>query len=1605
MILEQRKLKVVLFRHPFKNDSTIHEVECASFRKIYNELQLTLPIDQYLFLDGDNLVSNYSKIPKSDLVYIRATLRGEGGGSATEDEGKDMMSGGVAAWLLAPLTGPLAVVFAIGGMITTLSGYFLYTRPGEDTTNIGGSVSGTQSPSIKGGTNAIRINQKVPVLLGRHLVVPWYGALPYASYGALTEPGEGFELESKNQYLNMLFGNTYINADAHLDSVYIGEIPYSSYGELDPTDALIEFREDGVLPTYYPTRIKQDDANLLIKRGNTSDYPDPIEYTRTTAQNTKTADLIFVFPTGVFKAANGAPSQWRVGIKVEWKNVEDPDTSYQTIVDDLSYYYAVETRRFYVSKTFDNNTPASSEWNSLRQYTFRIQRTTYDDLQDNSRDPNHSFNSTLYLESLQSYTGTYDDVSAPEDWPILPSDQAKLNVASLRVKATDQISGEVNNVNYEMTAHMPVYTGNGTSSESGPAYWSYGTSQNPASAFLYILTSDLANSEPIPVANLEERIDYESLEVWYQFCEDNELECNAYLVNDMTVENVLREICSVGFASWNVIDNRYTIYIDTYNNTITQMFTPRNSYEYRGAKAFNDVPTGLKVTFVNSHRESTTALSEKSEGGFVEEVRYVYYDGYTGDPRSTDIIHDVSTFGAMDPEQAWRIGMYLLACTRLRPETHAFSVDIEHIMCTRWDRVVLQHDVPLFGLTSGRILAPIESAGDTLGFTSDEIIQFEVGKNYGIQVRWEDGTITNYDVTNTETDTHTILFETPVTGTGLFFQDDLFLIGERGSESIDLLISDIEALDDHCARITCMEYNESIYDAWMIPGTSIPPYVSRVSNGGGGVGGISVNELPSTQETENETNTIVTGTASKVDYRVSAETATGYAITTEAGFYPDILVRENTTDSITWVNYDQGNYIYSSFVSSSASGTQLNSVSSKFPKYYNDGADILYLNVEDYGGSLYLKGADTLSNGINIFIGTFYDFAINPTTENIFIFDDTTIYELDSVGFAVSDYFTESILDLTITDTEEVYYIKLSDGYVYRNTTAFDNEELFYNGDTAIQVEYASDVATVYILQSSDLLIVKKFASDTDTTTSVSIEFGVATASGFAVTDAGDLIYANTQSDTLYYASEAQVLFDPTLEAEAFTHILDGDLALGSTVVTNVDTADLDIISVGDTVIGSGIPDDTYISTMGNSYFTMTQASTITATSQELGIAGSRIILNANKVIVPGSIEARLLSASAINSKARDDNGDHISEFDLDAGDMTFRKQDGTKVLEFTPNPDPGEANLTLRGTLDAGRVSGFTMPETGSSYTVTVASTGGDYTSLSEALEDLSRSVMNFQNEELSVIIEIASGYTITEALTIANLDLSWITITGVDAFTNVNQPSPGPFLTVINAKAPSLQQNFTNVSGINHVFLEMEGGSISFASTYYTLSGFYSIIEASAGSVITASNLTADDIFQGITLESGSTFIVRFDVTLALDSTNPSSYAISVTDASSFNCSNLNTSGTIHTLLLATKGSYLGCTIDDTSTVTTSNFGISCGFTSQIDLRSGDLYGTYSDSMIVATTGGIVNAGDLSANTPTSGNILNVTTGGLVFATGSTITSTNVTTNTVHAAGIIFV
>jgi predicted phage tail protein len=248
--------------------------------------------------------------------------------------------------------------------------------------------------------------------------------------------------------------------------------------------------------------------------------------------------------------------------------------------------------------------------------------------------------------------------------------------------------------------------------------WIERPTRNPAWAFADALTGAAAGGRAIG----RERLDIEALSAWAEHCEAEGRWFDAVIDFDSTCFQILHDIAARGRASFHLRDGLYSIVRDVPQAAPAQHLTPRNSWGFKGSKTFTQVPHALRVRFVNP------------ELGWQEDERLVFFDGY--DESNASLFEDFEPFGLCDPEQAYKDGRYYLKTAVLRPETYELYCDVEHLVCDRGDRVLVTHDVPLWGLGAGRVKrVDKNSEGLATGVALDERLVMEADKTYCLRFR------------------------------------------------------------------------------------------------------------------------------------------------------------------------------------------------------------------------------------------------------------------------------------------------------------------------------------------------------------------------------------------------------------------------------------------------------------------------------------------------------------------------------------------------------------------------------------------------------------------------------------------------------------------------------------------------------------------------------------------------------------------------------------------------------------------------------------------------------------------------------------------------------
>jgi len=616
------------------------------------------------------------------------------------------------------------------------------SRPTEETTF-----------SINGARNRLTPYDPIPVVLGTHRFVPPLGANSYT------------EVAGNVQYLRMLVVWGY--SSIALSDVRIGNTAIGDFVEVEQEDDLTGLNTTFTL---YPGTASQDNLSITLSDTDSSN----VFFQRETDLDVDEFGVTIIFPRGLYY--------------LTWKGTYADMV--QNITGDYRIAGSADPWTNFINPAVTYAGPASSggvvtrNKTSAQRYSWRVSGLA----------------SNQYEIRMRSalISGPVNDNTAVRDvtWSALRSFKNESPIAdtgiaatALRIRATDQLNGVIDQFNGLVSTLVPTWNGSNWTGAS--------QSSNPAAIFRYILTG-APNAKAVGAAKINDA----QLGAWYDFCVTKGFAYERVIDYRTNIRDLLTEVAAAGMASPELLDGKWSVLIDDVKSTVIQHFTARNSWDFSSQIMFVEVPHGLRVRFNNR------------DAGYEEDERVVYDDGYTS--ANATIFQTLDLPGITEPDNVFQIARRRLAEMRLRPEVFTFTVDMENLVATRGDRIYFSHDVPLIGQASGRISA----ISGTL-VTLDEPVVMSTGTSYGLRVRASDGT--SYLKTVTTVDgTYTAITVNNTTGIAV---GDLFSFGISGEEVLDLLIKSIEGLDDLNAQITAIPYNEAIYSS----ADSIPAYTSIIS--------------------------------------------------------------------------------------------------------------------------------------------------------------------------------------------------------------------------------------------------------------------------------------------------------------------------------------------------------------------------------------------------------------------------------------------------------------------------------------------------------------------------------------------------------------------------------------------------------------------------------------------------------------------------------------------------------------------------------------------------------------------------------------------------------
>lgn len=582
------------------------------------------------------------------------------------------------------------------------------------------------SYAISGWRNEMRPGAPVPLSIGRHRYSPPFAAPSYT------------EIVDDVQYVRALFTFGYGRVD--ISDLRLGDTPLSEFDEVE-----VEIREgteadDPV--TLYPRQVLEEPANVELVRplprddqGDVIEDGDPIDspVVRWTASDASQVSVIISFPSGLFAVeGEGGISNRMVVIRIEHR---PEGGSVWAEVTTLKIRAKIR-RAFMRQHTW--TLPYRGRWE------VRFTRTTAE-----RTDPQISDRS--YLAAVQSIRPEY------------PLNMDKpLALVALRIKATHQISGTVDDFNAVVQRYAPMWDG-----ES----WTDGLSRNPASGYLTLLQS---NANPYPVADAG--IDLDQIADWYEFCADKGLKYDRVHDSSETLAEALTFVCAAGRASPRHDGVQWGVVIDRPSDLVVDHISPRTATGLSWRRPYFDPPDGFRIPFADETNDYEPA------------ERIVPWPGV--DLEDVELTEAIDLPGKTDPDEIWteaRRRMYELIH---RPDTFNAIQDGQARVTTRGDQVMGSFDILSTAQKAGRVTA-VSGALVAL----DEIVSMQAGTDYAIRFREfadEEDPIGNTVVRQVETIAGQSTAVRVLTPDSLPAVGEAVHFGPMGTESLPLRVKAVE---------------------------------------------------------------------------------------------------------------------------------------------------------------------------------------------------------------------------------------------------------------------------------------------------------------------------------------------------------------------------------------------------------------------------------------------------------------------------------------------------------------------------------------------------------------------------------------------------------------------------------------------------------------------------------------------------------------------------------------------------------------------------------------------------------------------------------------------
>lgn len=625
----------------------------------------------------------------------------------------------------------------------------------------GASVGTSRALAITGTSNRTIRYGPVPKLLGRFRIFPVHAAAPFT------------EQNRFSQFLRVLLEFGY--GPMEISDIRIGSTPIDQFEDVQ-YEVRQGYETDAPFKLYANT-ILQDDYDIELR----NDKGPQVLVTRTDADEI-TYDL--VYPRLGFLNADGNFALAYVDLLVEYRK----EGSVTWITHARHQEWGASKIPFSPSAG-ENRIDVSDD---PGRYELRFTKQTQDSDVLGGTTADRLF-TDVFIRAVRTIRHYRAD-----------SLKGRARIA-MRIRVSEQTNGQLDRINAVCQALLPVW--------NGTAWTAPQATRHPAWAYLDVLRGAGART---PIA--DSRLDLDAFTTWA--AADPARTFDAVIDFPTTQRQLLDDIAGSARARRGLSDGKYSITLDTPQTVPVQHFSPRNSWDFRGARAFETLPHALLVRFVSPAKD------------WEQDEITVYDDGYSADGSVPGTVAatefaTLELLGTIDAAQAWADARFHLAVMRLRPEFFMLRTDLDHIVCAPGDLVRVAHDVTRWGEGYGRVKARVlDTAGDVAGVVIDAPVSMDGASSYTARFRLAGGGEKDLAVVTGSGETASLTFAAPEPAATAPDTDDLYLFGITGSVSEDLIVKALRHAPERQAQLTLVPAAPAIHSADDDPPPAYAPTVA-----------------------------------------------------------------------------------------------------------------------------------------------------------------------------------------------------------------------------------------------------------------------------------------------------------------------------------------------------------------------------------------------------------------------------------------------------------------------------------------------------------------------------------------------------------------------------------------------------------------------------------------------------------------------------------------------------------------------------------------------------------------------------------------------------------